>query len=108
MDIFDEMEKTDIASSPKPSSRVSELKFTPGTLQKDGTTLEDGDLLTIVKNLVNEADLTYNDLYTKFGRQLGWNMINSARNGQISWERFKKWMEILDMDIDLTIKPKDK
>lgn len=94
-DLFSKMEQTEIKSSAKPSSRVSALKFDISD--------EDKDLLIIIKNLVNERDLTYNDIYDKFGRQLGWNMIDSARKGQISWERFKKWMEFLDMEIDLVV-----
>lgn len=99
-DLFDKMEKTEIKSNAKPTSRVSSLKFEMND--------EDKDLLVIIKNLVNERELTYNDLYDKFGRQLGWNMIDSARKGQISWDRFKKWMDFLDMDIDLVVTPKNK
>lgn len=99
-DIFSKMEQTQIKSSAKPTSRVSSLKFE--------TNDNDKDLLVIIKNLVNERNLTYNDLYEKFGRQLGWNMIDSARKGQISWDRFKKWMDFLDMDIDLVVTPKPK
>lgn len=99
-DLFSKMENTVIEKNTKKTSRVSELKFE--------TNEDDSELLAIVKKLVNERDIIYNDLYEKFGRQLGWNMIHSARKGQISWDRFKKWMELLDMEIDLVIKPKEK
>ena len=100
LDIFTKMESTKIEVSTKSSSRVSELKFE--------TCENDGELLSIIKSLVNERNLTYNDVYDKYGRQLGWNMINSARKGQISWDRFRKWMELLNMEVDILIKKKEK
>ena len=33
-------------------------------------------------------------------------MIHSIRKGQISWERFKKWTEVLDVEAEIIIKPK--
>lgn len=99
-DLFSKMEQTKVTTSTKPTSRVSSLKF---EIKE-----KDNDLLVMIKNLVNERELTYNDLYDKFGRQLGWNMIDGARKGQISWDRFKKWMDFLGMEIDLSITPKVK
>lgn len=97
MDLFDKMEQMDIKKN-KANSKTKELKFE--------ITGEENELLLLIKKIVNERDYEYNDMYEKFGRQLGWNMIDSARKGQISWERFKKWMDFLEMEIDLSVKEK--
>ena len=94
---FDKMEDVEITSA-KPTAKAYDLKF--------DTDEDDGDLLTIIKKLINSNSLSYQDVYSKYGQTLGWNMINSIRKGQISWDRFKKWMDLLEMDINLTVTDK--
>ena len=94
---FDKMEDVEIKTA-KPTAKAFELRFI--------TDENDGDLLTIIKKLINTNNLSYQDVYSKYGQTLGWNMINSIRKGQISWDRFKKWMDLLNMDISLTVTDK--
>lgn len=68
---------------------------------------EDGELLVLVKKLINSRDLSYSDVYDKYGKQLGINMINGIRKGQISWDRFKLWLDLLEVDYDLVLTPRN-
>lgn len=98
-DIFDEMEQQEVkvhSTKGRNSGGIIRFEYTD----------EDSDLMVLLKDLVNNAEITYNDVYDKFDRRLGWNMIHSIRKGQISWERFKKWTEVLDVEAEIIIKPK--
>ena len=98
--MFDEMEKQDIKAHPtKGRSSGGILRFEYSE--------DDSDLMTLLKDLVNNSSVTYNDVYEKYDRRLGWNMINSVRNGHMSWDRFKKWAVVLNVDVEILIKPKE-
>lgn len=98
-DIFAKMEKQEV-KAPSTKGRSS------GGILKFEYTDDDSDLMILLKDLVNNSEITYSDVYEKFDRRLGWNMIHSVRKGQISWTRFKKWMEILNLEAEIVIKNK--
>lgn len=99
-DLFAKMEKTKVVTKKSTSTRVSELKF---VINED-----DNELLSLVKTLVNQSNLVYSDVYAKYGKNLGWNMINGIKNNQISWDRFIKWMDLLEQDVEIILTPKNK
>ena len=64
---------------------------------------DDPELVRIIKEEINNAQITNQNVYDTFGRDEGWNMIYSLRKSQMSWERFKKWLEVMGKEVSLDI-----
>lgn len=101
-DLFKEMEETKVSRevSNVTKGKTKKLYFPPNE--------DDGELLVKIKEIINDKDLYYADVYDKYGKQLGINMINGLKKGQISWARFKMWLDLLEYDYDLTLTPRNK
>lgn len=70
---------------------------------------KDSDLLILLKNLINQSDIYYQDVYDKYGKSVGNNMIQSIKKGQLSWTRFVKWADVAGYDVEINlIKQEDK
>lgn len=67
----------------------------------------DNELVEIVKNLINESNITNQDVYDNFTRHAGWNMIYGLRKNSISWSRVKQWCNFLGYSIELSVKKID-
>lgn len=68
----------------------------------------DNELSRFVKNLINESEVTNQQVYDYFGRELGYNMIYSLYKKSIAWNRVKNWCDFLGYDIILTLERKKK
>jgi hypothetical protein len=64
---------------------------------------KDTELCIFVKQLINKHELTNKYVYDTFGRAEGWNMIYGLGKGSISWERVKKWCELMGYKIEITL-----
>jgi hypothetical protein len=63
----------------------------------------DTELSVFVKQLINKHQITNKQVYDTFGRAEGWNMIYGLSKGSISWDRVKKWCELLGYKIEITL-----
>lgn len=81
-DIFAKMEKQEV-KAPSTKGRSS------GGILKFEYTDDDSDLMILLKDLVNNAEITYSDVYEKFDRRLGWNMIHSVRKVKHKVRRYR-------------------
>lgn len=104
LDLFSkiEQEKTEIQKS-STSKKKKGRKATENPLKYEEKD-DDPELVRIVKDLINEDNITNQNVYDIFGRSEGWNMIYSLKKSQMSWERFKKWMEVLNLEVNIDIK----
>ncbi|QXN70085.1 hypothetical protein INTERNEXUS_44 [Bacillus phage vB_BspM_Internexus] len=64
---------------------------------------KDTELAVFVKQIVNKAQITNQDVYNALGRVEGWNLINGLRKGSVSWGRVKKWCEIIGYRVEITL-----
>ena len=98
--LFDAMEKLKIDSS------LIENHTKTGKILHFDLQETDSDLMSLLKNTINELNIPYQRLYDTHGRKMGTNMINGIKNGQLSWERFTMWMEVANLDINIELIPK--
>ncbi|ALN97903.1 hypothetical protein Bp8pS_224 [Bacillus phage vB_BpuM-BpSp] len=102
-ELFDKISKTENVSkekSPKNIGRKVDIKVLRYEIDKD----KDVELAVFIKNLINEHEITNQDVYDHLGRKVGWNYINGLKGGSVSWSRVKKWCEILGYDVEITLK----
>lgn len=66
---------------------------------------EDSCLVRIVKNILKERQINLKELSPKFKDQMELNNFKRSLriHHTMSFERFERWMEILDYDWDLTV-----
>ena len=87
--------------------RKVDLKTLHFEINEDTEKKQDGELSVFVKKLINENNVTNKDVYDTFGRAEGWNMIYGLSKGSISWERVKKWCELIGYKIEIQLIPID-
>lgn len=69
----------------------------------------DSYLNRLLKTLINNANITNKDLYNKIGdRAKGYALLyNLNRNvSEVTWETLIQWSDILELDIDISVKPR--
>jgi hypothetical protein len=64
---------------------------------------KDTELSVFIKELINKESITNLQVYEMFGRSEGWNMIYGLQKGSISWERVKKWCELMGYKVGITL-----
>lgn len=101
MDIFDKMEKVPKVPTVKKRSKLSSFRFEVKET--------DSELLVLAKETVNEKEITSSDLFNIVGsRDITVNMVNSMRHAStINWDKFKIWMELAGMEVELLITQKE-
>lgn len=67
---------------------------------------DDDELVSSVKNLINNSNVYKSQLYEIIGRSEGYNMIYSLQKSTLSWKRCEKWCEFLGYKIDLSFQKK--
>lgn len=71
----------------------------------------DNYLTTVLKNIINNANITNKELYDKVGsRSKGYSLMYSLNRNisGVTWETIQLWADILELDIDISVKPRDK
>lgn len=69
----------------------------------------DSYLNRLLKTLINKANITNKDVYEKLGdRAKGYALLyNLNRNvSEVTWETLIQWSDILELDIDISVKPR--
>lgn len=100
-DIFKEKEKTTkIKNEIKVAKKGRQVKDEPLSYEIDDN---DPELVRILKGLINDYHPKKSEVYAKFGRSEGYNMIYSLKRNQLSWDRFSKWLEVMNLEVRLDI-----
>lgn len=70
---------------------------------------DDSYLVKVLKDIVNNANITNVELYDKVGQHRGYNMLYglSKRSNGITWESLEQWLNVLDLSIEITVKPRE-
>jgi hypothetical protein len=102
-DLLDKIAEVERADNEEESSSKKGRKVEVKVLRFEIDEEKDSELSIFVKKLVNEKDITNQDLYNVYGRAEGWNMIYGLRKGSISWERVKKWCEVMGYQAEITL-----
>lgn len=63
---------------------------------------DDDEFLAFIKEEINKADMTKEDLYNIYDRSEAYNMIYTLKQGIISIPRLKKWLYALGKELVLT------
>jgi hypothetical protein len=87
------------SSAPSKKGRKVDVK----TLHFDINEDEDTELSIFVKQLINKEQITNKLVYDTFGRSEGWNMIYGLSKGSVSWDRVKKWCELMGYRVEITL-----
>lgn len=92
-------------SKRKYTSNLKNIKF------KDDERFEikegDSELLILLKNTLRNTQLTYGDFITPESKITYSAFYSLNKNQKITWEMFKRFMDILDLEIEITVKRKD-
>lgn len=96
----EEVQKKD---SKNPSSSKKGRKVELKTLHFDIDDDKDTELSVFIKQLINKESITNELVYDTFGRAEGWNMIYGLSKGSVSWERVKKWCELMGYKVEITL-----
>jgi hypothetical protein len=89
--------ETEVKTSRK--GRKVDLKVLRFDIDED----KDSELAVYAKKLINDHEITNQQVYDMYGRAEGWNMIYGLSKGSISWERLKKWCELMDFKIEIVL-----
>lgn len=69
---------------------------------------EDHYLAKVIKELINNANITNKDIYDKIGYTKGYNMLYGlSRDRDLTWARVQDWADVLELDIDISVKPRE-
>lgn len=63
---------------------------------------DDDEFLLFIKEEINKANMTKEDLYNIYDRSEAYNMIYTLKQGVISIPRLKKWLYALGKELVLT------
>lgn len=100
-DLLDKAEALDLDKKKNNGKRKSSKVLNYVITEND----EQSDLLVLTKNMINEAEITYEDVYNVHGKDVGNNMIQSLKKSQLSWKRFCMWAEVCGLKPEILLKP---
>lgn len=63
---------------------------------------EDDEFLVFIKEEINKAEITKEELYSIYDRSEAYNMIYTLKNGIITIPKMKKWLIALGKELVLT------
>ena len=98
--LFDEIEASNLSIPNK--KRIENSAKSKNKIQFEESP-DDSDLMSLLKNAINGADIKYQSLYDEYGRTKATNMINGMKKGQLSWDRFKEWLKIAGLQPTIII-----
>jgi hypothetical protein len=99
LDKISNISNVETESKPSRKGRKVDLKV----LRFDINEETDSELAVYAKKLINEHEITNQKVYDMYGRAEGWNMIYGLSKGSISWERLKKWCELMGYKIEIVL-----
>ena len=99
LDKISNISKAETETKGSRKGRKIDLKVLDFDIDED----KDTELSVFVKQLINKHEITNKLVYDTFGRAEGWNMIYGLSKGSISWDRVKKWCELLGYKIEITL-----
>lgn len=100
-DFFDNLKKVEVDISEnietevKTSNRGKRRQIDDFVLNFEIDDDLDDELVSSMKNLINESNVLKSDLYKTYGRSEAYNMIYSLQKGVLSWKRAEKWCDFL-------------
>jgi hypothetical protein len=95
----DDNNDTKTNTSPSRKGRKVDVKVLKYEIDDE----KDTELSAFIKQLINKEEITNKLVYDTFGRSEGWNMIYGLEKGSISWERVKKWCELMGYKVEITL-----
>lgn len=65
----------------------------------------DPELVSFVKELINENEVTNKEVYDTYGKSIGYNMMYSLTKDKpaIAWDRVRKWCDLLGYELELVV-----
>lgn len=63
---------------------------------------DDDEFLLFIKEEINKAQITKEELYAIYDRGEAYNMIYTLNNGVITLQKIKKWLDALGKELILT------
>jgi hypothetical protein len=99
LDKISNISNVEVDSKPSRKGRKVDLKVLRFEINEE----TDSKLAVYAKKLINEHEITNQQVYDMFGRAEGWNMIYGLSKGSISWDRLEKWCELMDYRIELVL-----